>query len=586
MSTPNKNSKPETKSNAQTEIEYRNKSLGIVTKESLAAIARSNSPPHLFQQDGFLVRVRQADGDVFPERLTIDTLRYHLGRCADFVLIFSKRQNNGKGKIIKLPPIDFVRDLLAAPSWDEAVFPRLKGVVKSPYFTATGELVIEPGYCRTSQLWYESGDLVVSPVPKTPSSEDINEAKRWIVTELLGDFPFQQDTDRANAISFLLTPFVREMIDGPVPMALIEAPAAGTGKGLLANVLAIPSTGSLLETIPQRESDEEWRKAITAKLIEIPSHILLDNLTGTLRSAALEAALTSERWTDRILGESRMVRLRPRSIFMATANNLRLEGDLHRRVVWFRLDAKMERPEERKPSEFKHPNLIKWTKEYRTKLVWACLVLVQNWIAKGRYRSADVMGSYENWACILGGILSDSGLTGFLANIQDRRRDGDEDLEQLKRFVYEWWKSYGFDTVIVADLYKIVMEEELLPYVVAAETVIGQKQRLGRYLGKHEDSTVGQYQIRRLKGLHRNGVRKYQLVDLKAEKEAGSANGKGVSSQPTEKHFKGLIDDLPVNESEFAETMSQDRAYDEEQCDDEEYDNDDGDEFDPDDLDA
>lgn len=110
------------------QIKFKNKSLGIVTDESLAAIARSNVPPTLFQQGGHLVRIRRSEDEVFVEPLTIDTLRYHLGRGADFVRHYSGGQNaRGEKTVTEPPPLDYVRDLLAAPEWDEGVFPASGG---------------------------------------------------------------------------------------------------------------------------------------------------------------------------------------------------------------------------------------------------------------------------------------------------------------------------------------------------------------------------------------------------------------------------------------------------------------------------
>lgn len=39
----------------------------------------------------------------------------------------------------------------------------------------------------------------------------------------------------------MLNPFVRDLIDGPTPLHLIEAPVAGTGKGLLASIAMLPA---------------------------------------------------------------------------------------------------------------------------------------------------------------------------------------------------------------------------------------------------------------------------------------------------------------------------------------------------------
>jgi hypothetical protein len=53
------------------------------------------------------------------------------------------------------------------------------------------------------------------------------------------------------ASQLLLTPIIRQTTDEPVPMALIDAPLAGTGKGLLGEVTALIATGRPAGTTPR-----------------------------------------------------------------------------------------------------------------------------------------------------------------------------------------------------------------------------------------------------------------------------------------------------------------------------------------------
>ena len=61
--------------------------------------------------------------------------------------------------------------------------------------------------------------------------------------EAICDFPFVEDADRANALGLLITLPLRPAIPGNVPMAVITAPAPGTGKSLLQDTVAIIGTG-------------------------------------------------------------------------------------------------------------------------------------------------------------------------------------------------------------------------------------------------------------------------------------------------------------------------------------------------------
>ena len=84
--------------------------------------------------------------------------------------------------------------------------------------------------------------LVVGDVPERPSDADVGLAKRLLLEELFGDFPFSGDADRAHALGALLCPFVREVIDSPLPLHVVDAPTPGTGKGLLAQAIVLIST--------------------------------------------------------------------------------------------------------------------------------------------------------------------------------------------------------------------------------------------------------------------------------------------------------------------------------------------------------
>jgi hypothetical protein len=64
------------------------------------------------------------------------------------------------------------------------------------------------------------------------------------VDELLVDFPFVRDSDRAHAVAAILLPFLQRIIGGLAPIHLIEAPTQGSGKGLLASLISIVTTGS------------------------------------------------------------------------------------------------------------------------------------------------------------------------------------------------------------------------------------------------------------------------------------------------------------------------------------------------------
>jgi hypothetical protein len=134
----------------------------------------------------------------------------------------------------------------------------------------------------------------------------------------------------------------------------------------------------------------------------------------------------------RLLGSSRMIEAEVRHTWIAAANNIKGTSEILRRMVMIELDAKTPNPEKR--SGFRHADLEAWVNEHRPELVWAILTLVQNWIAKGmKPWSGKAKASFEAWSRVMGGILRDAEIRGFLEN-EDRLRSygatgGDSGIE-------------------------------------------------------------------------------------------------------------------------------------------------------------
>jgi hypothetical protein len=150
------------------------------------------------------------------------------------------------------------------------------------------------------------------------------------------------------------------MVDGPTPLHLIEKPTPGTGATLMVDAIATIHTGCGASVMTEGRDDEEWRKRITAKLRQVPSLVLIDNLRAELDSAALAAALTAPFWEDRILGASEMARLPIRCAWVATGNNPTSSHEIARRLVRIRLDARTDQPWRR--GGFRHPDLMVWVR--------------------------------------------------------------------------------------------------------------------------------------------------------------------------------------------------------------------------------
>lgn len=286
--------------------------------------------------------------------------------------------------------------------------------------------------------------------------------------------------------------FVRTLIQGPTPIYLIDAPARGTGKGLLSEVSSLITLGYSAPVMSQPRDGDELEKRITTVLLEGRPFVFLDNVTQ-LKSPHLAAALTAEIWQGRVLGKSEMVSVPNRAVWLATGNNVEISDEFARRIIPIRLDAGVERPEDRRG--FRHKNLPEYVRSNRSELVSACLSLVQGWIDAGTPKGAAMLGRFESWAGIIGGILEVSGVSGFLSGRERLYTDADSETREWAALCEAWWFAYGERPISAKDLFGILQEQNLLLDLWGGRTSQGALQRTGHALSSRRDRVFGGYKI-------------------------------------------------------------------------------------------
>jgi hypothetical protein len=465
-------------------------------------LVAQNEPPTLFQYGDVPVRVeRHPDtGRLLTRALTVDRLLYHLAESIEFV------RNTKSGERPTAPPVAWARNLLAAP---EIGLPQLTRLVDTPVFGCHGQLVDYPGYCLSTGILYQPPeDVTFDEIPAQPTETDVGKARQLLCDELLGEFPFVGASERAHAVAALLQPFVRELIDGPTPLFLIEKPSAGTGGSLLADVLLRPALGRALPAMTAGRDLDEWRKRLTAILGESPVACLFDNL-DSVESAPLATVLTASEWKDRPLGVTGVVHLPVRCLWIATANNPRVTHELMRRTVRIRLDAGTDRPWLR--DGWRHPDLVGWATAQRTALVGAALTLVQNWIVHGQpLGTHPTLGSFERWSAVMGGILDAAGIPGFLGNLTTFYEEvGDDDSKVWHALMAAWWMRYGEQPVGVRDIWELTQGPHGVELDLGDKGDRSQRTRLGKLLGRMRDRVFDDHRVTAASPL--NGSARWRL---------------------------------------------------------------------------
>lgn len=452
--------------------------LGRAVAQVWSVLMASNRTPWVFRFAGQPTWVVPDDeGRPVATMLNEERLRHMLARLARWV------RQNAKGEVLPAPPpLPVVKSVLATP---DPALPVLTGIVNTPVFGRSGTLITTPGYHPDARLLYiPAPGFSVPNIPAKPSQAEIDAARALICDDLFGDFPFTSEAERAHVVALLLLGFMRGMIDGPTPLHLIEKPTPGTGATLMVDAVATILTGTGASVMTEGRDDEEWRKRVTAKLRQIPSIILIDNLRAKLDSSAVAAALTAPFWEDRVLGASEMTRLPIRCLWIATGNNPEFSNEMARRLVRIRLDANVERPWQR--AGFRHPDLMVWIRANRARIVAACLTLCQAWIAAGKPPGRKTIGSYENWAQVIGGVLETAGIPGFLGNLEEMMAASDSEGAGWSTFIAAWWDRFGTASVMSADLFDVAAFCDPGP-PISGSTERAQKTAFGKAISRMRD---------------------------------------------------------------------------------------------------
>jgi hypothetical protein len=478
-------------------IETKDVPLRLPGRESIAALRRVNEElreqtnlPRYYVRGGELVRIRyNEDGRMTIQEMGVDAAMHELTHAADYFATPAK----GDPKLV-FPPKDVARYVLSARTFS---FPRLTGITAIPVFRPDGTVVTERGYDSATSLIYDPPTGFAVSVPEKPKKTDVKRALK-LISELMGDFPYADQASLANTLALALTPILREVIDGPVPLAAIDKPTPGSGATLLVESLAIATSGTEPGALGAVEDDNEMRKAITAKMRTGERWLFLDNINVELKSAALARALTAGIWEDRILGVSKTLSVPVRNVWVATANNLELSIEIARRSYWIRLDAQLEKPWERPAEKFTHPDLKAWTRQNRSEILSALLTLGRYWFVKSQPAAKDVpvMGSFEAWSKTLGGVLATAGVEGFLENSRALYEKAISHSGLWAGFLEVWHEKYGSTgttaSQVAEDLQGIgnAAFREVLPDEFSL-TDDNLSRKLGRAFGKHEGVRYG-----------------------------------------------------------------------------------------------
>lgn len=469
----------------------------------------------VFQRGGELVRVVRLDASEDSDGVRRDrgatiivpanehALAQKLARRAKFVRVNSK----GEARPADVP-IDFTRHLARKGEW---TLPTLAGVVNCPTMRRDGSILQTPGFDPGSGLLFDPQGVEFPPIPEAPTREDAEAALATIATPFQ-HFPYERDEPGRDpllsascsvALSAMLCAVARPAMR-TVPIHCFDAPAAGSGKSIQAETVAIVATGNLPAMVSVGATEEETEKRLATAMRAGDPVIVIDNVEKELGGDFLCSCLTQERVSARILGKSeRVVLPTSNTLFLATGNNLSLAGDLARRAVKGRIDSGEERPDKRAfPFD---PRQV--ARDRRPELVAAALTVLRAFHVAGRPGGVPPMGSFEDYSLVRGALVwlgrADPARTREAIFAADPRRD------ELRELLALWSDAFASSPQALSEVEVRLGPDH--PLRVALTDLGGRggfnARAVGRRLAKWVDRPAGGLVLRRREDSHRKVVR-------------------------------------------------------------------------------
>ncbi|MFO0806050.1 MAG: hypothetical protein U0791_23340 [Gemmataceae bacterium] len=349
-----------------------------------------------------------------------------------------KEKKRPVGEIVKeykQPPERLVRAARSIPT--DRIRP-LTAVVTAPTIRPDGSILDTPGYDAATGLYLDPANGLTINVPDRPTRGQVSAAVETLGYPL-ADFPFRDPCHQSAAIAAVLTLVGRWTFSGAVPLFLVDANRAGTGKGLLVDICVLIGTGVKPPSMANTIDDDEMRKRLMSLALAGELIVKVDNIPEheSLGTASLESAITAGEVHDRLLGKNEAAKVPMRAVWWATGNNVRLFGDMGRRSCHVRLETSLENPEER--PDVKEKELLEHVRVNRGKYLSAALTILRGWFVAGQPRQAlPTWGSFEAWSAVVRQAVVWAGLvdpyttrTGLLGN-------SDPVGNAFKTFVANW----------------------------------------------------------------------------------------------------------------------------------------------------
>lgn len=456
--------------------------------EFSAAVLTALPPTALFRMDKIVGELIGPPGERVFSEVDEHRLRSIIDAHVFLARWVKRKQADAPSRVYVSCTRDWAAIVLAFAAASQCV-PELKTLTRYPVY-APGADLARPGWSPDSGIFYDEPLDLVGLVPATDPSIAV-------LDDVLIDFPFADEASKHNAIGFMVLIVARPMIPGNIPFHVLTAPLERTGKGLLIETCAGRIVlGGDVPTMQPGRSEEEIEKRISALILKGATVVHFDNIPAEemLDSAALASLVTTRLWMGRVLGRTFVPALGNTIIPILSGNNLTASGELTKRMVPIKLQPTTSSPEQR--TDFQHTNIREYAASRRRDVLEHLLGFVEKWKREGRVGAKRVMGGFEEFVQIVGGICAVAGATAWMTNYRTWVASGDEFASDAEILLAHWAQQKLDEELTARQILELVNSTGTFPFV-ASRKPEGQLVSLGKaVLKKLENRPVGNWIVR------------------------------------------------------------------------------------------
>jgi len=405
--------------------------------------------------------------------------------------------------------------------------PGLVGVIEAPIVAPDGTVLTAPGFDPSTGLFLSCGSEWPA-MPENPTRADAETALR-VLMEPFSEFPFLPVEDKSVLLAAILTALQRRLLNS-APLFAFSAPSQRSGKTLQVEAIGIIATGRIPAAYGISQDSEELRKAITSILRE--GHLIahLDNIVQPLDSPYLARAVTTPLqgfYADRLLGTNCNLRLMTNVMWTATGNNLTFKGDMSTRALLARIDAKVERPEER---SFRIPDLHAHLLQNREQLVMAALTILRAYHLAGRPRQqVKPWGGFDEWSREIREPIVWLGCADPCMT-RDRITVDDPERGLIAEVLRQWHEAFGDRPKLTREVIDAARQDDRRSLCQALLLIAAEKndpheidaRRLGKWCAGVADRIIEGLSLSRERQVQRAQAWRVSDVSLVSSKPANS----------------------------------------------------------------